>query len=66
MRLLTEEFAQIQLVPTLVLALLDMSLTALVITALISTNAQMTLAARMKYATIMMVVICANALPDMN
>ena len=34
--------------------------------ALISTNARMTLAARMKYATIMMVVICANALPDMN
>lgn len=34
--------------------------------ALISTNAQMIHAARMKYATIMMVVICANALPDMN
>ena len=34
--------------------------------ALISTNAQMTLAVRMKYASIMMVVIFANALPDMN
>ena len=34
--------------------------------ALISTNAQMNHAVRMKYATIMMVVICVNALPDMN
>ena len=34
--------------------------------ALISTNARMTHAARMKYASIMMAVICANALQDMN
>ena len=34
--------------------------------ALISTNARMTLAAKMKYASTMMVVICANALQDMN
>ena len=34
--------------------------------ALISTNARMTHAARMKYASIMMVVICVNVLPDTN